>query len=424
MILKELLEGLELEYVNANMNMEINSIAYDSKRVGEKSLFVAIRGFHEDGHNYISEAVKNGAVCIVAEEIRELKKDTAFIKVRDSRRALAHIASVYYKKPSKGLNIIGVTGTNGKTTTCHIIKHIIEAVGRRADMLCTLYNIVGGKKIPSSLTTPQSLELQAYLRQSLDSGIDYVILEVSSHALSLHRLEGCSLREAAITNITRDHMDFHKTTEAYVKAKESIMEYVREGGTIVINADDPASKHLDLLRKDIKLITCGIKEEAHLYAHSIERSSGGLSFKIKMKGGTSLDIRSRLAGFHNVYNILIAVALTHSLGIDGDSIVRGVDNVEMVSGRFEKISIKEGAIAIVDYAHTDDALRRLLTEVRAMTKGRVIAVFGCGGNRDRGKRPIMGGIAVELSDLVILTNDNPRYEEPMDIIRDIMSGIE
>ena len=443
MTLSKLLEGLEARRTGP-LNAEIKGIAYDSRFVEKGYLFVAVRGFSVDGHNYIKDAVNRGAVAVVSEMAvadvtdafkHALKDKVAFIEVTDSREALALISAVFYGKPSKDLSLIGITGTNGKTTTSFITKNIIDAGGKKAGLMGTICYITGDSKMTASHTTPESLNLQRCLSEMVLNKMDYAVLEVSSHALVLKRTEGCSFKAAAFTNFSQDHLDFHGTMDEYFRAKCLIFDYLDPEGTAVLNFDDPRIRPLaKTLNRNV--ITCGIEEGAMIRAENIREYSnqqsavsgreigglGGMSFDIQTPG-SRFTVNSNLIGRFNVYNILISVGIACSLGINEDVIQQGVQNTKPVEGRFENINEGQRFLCIVDYAHTDDALRKLIQEARHLTKGRVITVFGCGGNRDRTKRPLMGAAAAELSDFAIVTSDNPRNEDPLEIIKDILKGI-
>jgi len=443
MTLSKLLEGLEARRTGP-LNAEIKGIAYDSRFVEKSYLFVAVRGFSVDGHNYIKDAVNRGAVAVVSEMAvadvtdafkHELKDKVAFIEVTDSREALALISAAFYGKPSKDLSLIGITGTNGKTTTSFITKNIIDAGGKKAGLMGTICYITGGSNMIASHTTPESLNLQRCLSEMVFNKMDYAVLEVSSHALALKRTEGCSFKAAAFTNFSQDHLDFHGTMDEYFRAKCLIFDYLDPEGTAVLNFDDPRIRPLaKTLNRNV--ITCGIEEGAMIRAENIREYSsqqsavsgqkigglGGMSFDIQTPG-SRFTVNSNLIGRFNVYNILISVGIACSLGINEDVIQQGVQNTKPVEGRFENIDEGQRFLCIVDYAHTDDALRKLIQEARHLTKGRVITVFGCGGNRDRTKRPLMGAAAAELSDFAIVTSDNPRNEDPLEIIKDILKGI-
>jgi UDP-N-acetylmuramoyl-L-alanyl-D-glutamate--2,6-diaminopimelate ligase len=432
MTLRELLEGLDIEIHlrSGTADVEIRGIAYDSRVVRDGYLFVSIRGFSRDGHNYINDAISRGATAVLTEDAVEKgfltglagHERIAHIVTTHSRKALAYLSAAFYGEPSRELDLIGITGTNGKTTTSYITKSIIERWGRKVGLIGTINYIIGDRTIKALHTTPESLDLQRYLREMVNSGVECSILEVSSHALALERVECCSFKVAAFTSFSQDHLDFHGDMDEYFNAKTRLFDYLRRDGLAVLNYDDPRIRGL-YGRLDCDVITCGLQEGAMVRAINIRGNGGGLRFDLHTPDGV-FEVESPLYGMFNVYNILISAAIAHALGINKEAIQSGINNTVPVPGRFEVIDEGQDFLCVVDYAHTEDALRNLLQEARRLTTGgRVITVFGCGGNRDRTKRPLMGAVASELSDMVIVTSDNPRDEEPMDIIRDIMEGM-
>lgn len=432
MTIADLLKGLKVRRVKGPLKEEIKGIAYDSRLVKEGFIFVAIRGFSVDGHTYIKDAIGRGAVGVVLEKEIELQNGypydlqngIAFAEVDDSREALASLASVFYKEPSKKLSLIGITGTNGKTTTSYILKSILEKWGKKVGLLGTINYIIDKKIVSASHTTPESLELQSYLRDMVDNGTEYAVIEISSHALELKRLVGCLFKLALFTNFSQDHLDFHGTMDEYFTAKRRLFapDYLAKDGYAILNWDDPMVRSL-AEELSCNLITCGFEKGAMLRAENTgEGWKNGLSFEIQSPEG-SFTVSSGLIGRINIYNILMAAGAAYALGIDRDVIIEGIREVKPVKGRFEKIDEGQKFLCIVDYAHTEDALQKLVQEARRITKGKIITVFGCGGDRDRTKRPKMGAVAAELSDFVIITSDNPRTENPVEIIKGIIKGI-
>ncbi|MEW6715585.1 MAG: UDP-N-acetylmuramoyl-L-alanyl-D-glutamate--2,6-diaminopimelate ligase, partial [Nitrospirota bacterium] len=428
MTISELLRGLDVKKSRGPLDIEIKGIAYDSRLVKYGFLFVAVRGFAADGHDYINDAISRGAVAIVTDEAAGINiteqllshNELTHITASESRRALALLSAAFYGYPSSSLSLIGITGTNGKTTTSYITKSILDAWGKNTGLLGTIQYIIGGRSIDSPRTTPESLDVQRYLREMLDNNADYAVLEVSSHALMLDRVEGCSFKVAAFTNFSQDHLDFHETMEEYFSAKRKLFSHLSEDGSAVLNIDDPM---LSRLARELScnVITCGLEEGAMIRAENINVQKG-LSFDVCTPEGR-FRVESEFIGGFNLYNLLIAIGIAHSLGIKEEIIQKGISKARPASGRFESIAEGQEFLCIVDYAHTEDALRKVIVEARKITSGRVITVFGCGGDRDRGKRPLMGAAASELSDAVIVTSDNPRTEEPMGIIREILQGI-
>lgn len=466
---------------NALMSIDISGAAYDSRNAGEGYVFVSIQGEKHDGHDFIADVVRKGAVAIVHEKPiniqslvnshQSLKRSPVnshsssarpgnqcpatdvllFIKVKNSRRALACIANNFYGRPSEGLTITGITGTNGKTTTTFILKSILDSWGKNVGMTGTIQYMIKDKVYPAPYTTPESLEFQRLLRDMLLSKCTHVISEVSSHALSQYRADGTIFTAAVFTNLTRDHLDFHKTMEDYFAAKKRLfIDLLKKEGTAVINLDDTYGKRLNSEMRTLnsnfkKILTCGLEQGADIIASNILNTFQGLRFRISFRD-RNYDIFSHLTGMPNVYNIMSAAGAALALGVPWDAILEGIEEIENIRGRFEKIDLGQDFLCIIDYAHTEDALERLILTAKELisppksppTKGgtwgsenssyipharRIITVFGCGGNRDRGKRPGMGAIATRLSDVVIITSDNPRFEEPLDIIREIESGV-
>lgn len=440
MTIRELLRGLKIKKTDGPLDRAIKGIAYDSRSVREDFLFVAITGFSVDGHDFIEDAVSRGSAAVITEKAVEARNvrysavqdRTAWIEVFDSREALALISAAFYGHPSEKISLVGITGTNGKTTTSFITKSIISAGGGNAGLLGSIRYITGDKSAPASNTTPESLDLQRYLKEMLDNKMEYGVLEVSSHALSLKRVEGCRFDVAAFTNFSQDHLDFHGSMDEYFRAKSGLFELLNTKGTAVLNRDDPMIRPV-AEKLNCNVITCGIEEGAMFRAENItEHRTGNAEQRPAVPSGLSFDIRtphsryrvdSGFVGQFNVYNILMSAAIAHALGFSDEVIRKGIRGAEPVEGRFENIDEGQDFLCIVDYAHTDDALKNLLREARAISRGKVITVFGCGGDRDRTKRPLMGLVASEMSDMVFITSDNPRSEEPGEIINDIVKGI-
>jgi len=426
MKLGELLTVLETKTVFPldRMEREVRDIAHDSRKVKPGSLFVAVRGFHSDGHRFIPQALRQGAVAVVAEEtsaVHEVDTDLV-IRVPDSRAALARIAVSFFGNPSHKLKLIGITGTKGKTTTSYLVKSILEAAGHTTGLIGTIEYRVGSKVYPALNTTPESLDLQKLLAEMVDTGAGYCVMEVSSHALALGRTSGCRFETAVFTNLAQDHLDFHLDLKSYFQAKLLLFTGLASDTTAVVNVDDAISR--EIIRRTPALIqTFGISTPADIFPTGrIGHSLGGLSFSAKTPQGV-VDVESPLVGTHNVYNILAAIGVGMAQDFGADVIARGIRNMRAVPGRMEKVDEGQPFGVLVDYAHTEDSLIRLLEAVRKMTTGRVITVFGCGGDRDRAKRPLMGKAAAQGSDAVIITTDNPRTENPRQIIGEIEAGM-
>jgi UDP-N-acetylmuramoyl-L-alanyl-D-glutamate--2,6-diaminopimelate ligase len=413
MTLTELLEGVNIKDFHGNREVKIKGVVHDSRSVGDGDLFVAIRGESFNGLDFIGEAFKGGASAVLFEGGPvDLPESATSVVVDNSREALALVANNFYGRPSLSLSVLGVTGTNGKTTVTHIIKSILNADGTNVGLIGTISN--------PPFTTPESLEFQRLMSDMLKEGCSHVVAEVSSHALSQRRVDGTSFRLAVFTNLTRDHLDFHGDMEAYFGAKKRLFEELLRGPA-VINIDDPyGMKLLEAIKGEV--LTYGIKGNAALIADEIETFSGGLSFVLRHKGKSS-KVQSPMLGIFNVYNLLAAAGACIELGLPWESIIKGLAEFRGVRGRFEKVECGQEFLCVVDYAHTEDALRGLILTARKFTEGRLITLFGCGGQRDSGKRPAMGAVATELSDWVFITSDNPRAEDPEEIIKDILSGV-
>jgi len=404
----------------------ISQVANDSRKVRPGALFVAVRGVATDGNLYAKAAADRGAVAVVSETPAPAGWDATvpWIEVKDGRKALAISAANFYRRPANALKLVGVTGTNGKTTTTSLIDSILRASGAKTGLFGTIaYHTPSGEH-PAPNTTPESVELQSFLAETRDAGGTCATLEVSSHALAMERVWGCYFDVAVFTNLTRDHIDYHKTFDNYFAAKRKLFEGTGAGapGVGVINTDDPWGRKLVGLAQ--KTLTYGLQNGADLKAKKFQLSFNGLNFSALTPNGP-IEVESHLVGRINVYNILAAIGAGLALGLSNEVIEVGIRNLQAVAGRFQRIDQGQPFLVVVDYAHTDDALENLIkTAKELVTKGRIIAVFGCGGSRDRSKRPIMGEISGRLSDLSILTSDNPRQEDPLKIISDVVVGMQ
>lgn len=424
MILKKLLEGLKYEVIQGNDEIEINDVNYDSRLVKESNLFVCIKGFAVDGHKYAQTAIEKGAIAIVCEDVIECdNKSINIIKVEDSRKALAIIGCNFYDNPSKKMKVIGVTGTNGKTTTTFMLKTILEQAGKKVGLVGTIANYIDQERLDTERTTPESFELQKLFYEMANKGCEYCVMEVSSHSLALDRVYGIEFEAGIFTNITRDHLDFHKTFENYYAEKFKLFE---RSNLSVVNIDDNYGK--DVVR-DLKsqgknnIVTISIKEESDLRAYDEKFESTHIGFKLNLNKEEEFVVG--MPGEFNIYNSLGAIAVMYKLGIPLESIKKGIEEV-VVLGRCEMVGreYKLPYTIILDYAHTPDGLDNILKTAKGFTKNRLISVFGCGGDRDKTKRPQMGKIGSDLSDIAIVTSDNPRTEEPMEIIKDVIAGID
>ncbi len=439
MVLAELLDGVQVvKLVNLffgkmalTQDISINTIQYDSRKVGKDSLFVAIAGAAADGHRFIKEAIDRGAAAVVLQNDDALP-DPYFIHanvfkilVRDSRVALARMAANYYGHPSRALTLLGVTGTNGKTTTTHLLRSILRAEGRRTGLLGTIGYMVEDRMIPATHTTPESLELNALLRMMVQEHCSAAVMEVSSHSLALSRVHALCFSGAVFTNLTQDHLDFHGTMDDYFLAKKRLFDMLEAGSWAVTNADDPRGRAI-AANTCARVVTYGLRSRADVTAGEVRMDVRGITMRITAFG-ESCEVRSQLTGRFNVENILAAYAAGAALGIPSETLREGIRTLGAVRGRFEQIASPAGWTAVIDYAHTPDALEKCLRTVRDLLPeggaGRIITVFGCGGDRDRTKRPIMGRIAAELSDITFVTSDNPRTEDPDRIIDEILTGM-
>ena len=427
MILAEIIKGIDTLSISGDSGINITGLAYDSRKVKKGYLFFALPGEHNDGHAFIRQAVEQGAVAVVHERPEQHLIDTrvaevARIRVKDSREALALAANNFFKRPSESLKVIGITGTNGKTTTSYLIKAILEEWGQKVGLIGTIQYVVKDVVYDAVHTTPEALEFQALLHEMLTKNCGYVVTEVSSHALAQKRVDGTVFKGAVFTNLTRDHLDFHKTLEDYFSSKTRLFtELLDSDATAVINYDDPWGRKLIGLIKG-KVHTFGLETGSDLMATGISDSVSGLKFSVILNN-KKYEVVSSLMGLPNVYNILSAAGLSLSMGVPWEVVLEGIRKAGPAKGRFEKVDAGQEFLAIVDFAHTEDALERLIYTARGISRGKIIIVFGCGGDRDRGKRPVMGAIATKLGDLVIITSDNPRSEKPGEIIKEIEAGV-
>ncbi len=423
MRLEQLLEVLPDARVQGDPEgVEIIALADDSRDAVPGCLFVAVPGERVDGHDFIEEALARGAVAVILEKERTTRSSVA-IRVTDSSEALAEVAVKFFDDPSRGMMLVGITGTNGKTTTSLLVQRILREAGHRPGLIGTLRYEVGHEVSSALHTTPGALQLQRLLHQMRLAGNDACVMEVSSHGLAQGRVRGCRFDIRVFTNLTRDHLDFHATMDAYFAAKRRLFEtpLAKEGAMSIVNVDDPWGRRLAQACTG-PVRTFGVHHAADVQASDVVNTINGLSFSVRADG-ESVQVVSPLSGTHNVENMLAALSVGSALGVPLAVQARALADVASVPGRFERIP-GPGFSVIVDYAHTDDALRNLLQSAREICQGRLITIFGCGGDRDRGKRPLMGGVAATLSDRVIVTSDNPRTEAPGKIIEEILAGVD
>ncbi len=422
MMLKELFQGVPIK-----KDVAIRGITQDSRKVEKGFLFVAIAGHEQDGHRFIPEAVRKGAAALVVTQKMDSTLKVPVILVKDSRKALAEVAARFYKDPSEKMRVIGVTGTNGKTTITYLMESVLTEAGRRPAVLGTINYRYGGKVRSSGTTTPESVDLQRFFAHMLEEGVTDVVMEVSSHALVMERIRGVHFDAAIFTNLSQDHLDFHKDLEDYFQSKlklftELLPDSRKKNRFAVLNMEDPRSEIIFQKVKGLTKIRTGLTGPYEVSCQSFQLSEEGIQARVKI-GAESVEIRSKLLGRFNLENILVVMAAAQSLGVPMEAIVRGLEKMTGVPGRLERIPNDRGIHLFVDYAHTPEALAGVGETLRKISRGRIITVFGCGGDRDRSKRPLMGREAALFSDLVVVTSDNPRSEEPEAIIDEILPGL-
>jgi UDP-N-acetylmuramoyl-L-alanyl-D-glutamate--2,6-diaminopimelate ligase len=426
MKLLELLAPLSVSAVRGSKDVEVEGVAVDSRRVRPGFVFVALEGQKADGHRFVADAVGRGAAAVVSERAPdpELAKETAlltWVQTSDARRAVGLMAAKAWHEPAKRMDLVGVTGTNGKTTTAYLLYGLLSRLASPCAMLGTVAARIAGREVPTHHTTPEAPEFQEFLAQAVAAGCRYGALEVSSHGLALSRLEGSEFEVAVFTNLSRDHLDFHHDMESYFEAKRLLFDrYLRPSGTAVIGIDDSYGQRLAAgISNAIR--TFGFAPSADLSLTDVETNLSGTRVQFR-EDGALREIRSGLIGRYNASNLVGVYAAARALGFSSDPILSTLPDVPGAPGRFEMVPVPREFGVVVDYAHTDDALRKLLEAARPLTRGQLWVVFGCGGERDRTKRPLMGMVAARLADRVVLTSDNPRGEDPEAIVREIQLG--
>ncbi len=425
MKLNELLRGVDTCTVLGDGTVQVSSVVCDSRQVKPGALFAALRGVHADGNQFVREAAQAGAAVILSEQPvpADWPTSVVWVQVPQARRALATVAANFYHRPAERLKLVGVTGTNGKTTTTYLVDSIFRAAGLPAGMMGTVeYRLPDGVE-PATHTTPESLDLQRFLARVCAAGGTHAVFEVSSHALAQDRVWGCRFATAVFTNLTQDHLDYHGTLDHYFAAKRRLFEGTGAGAPAVsvLNADDPRSR--ELIALSARVLTYGLEKKADITAQKPTLSFSGIRFVAETPAG-SFAVRSPLVARINLYNLLAAIGVGLALELDREAIAEGLARLERVPGRFERVDAGQPFLVVVDYAHTHDAIRNVIATARELNpQGRVIVVFGCGGERDRTKRPLMGEAAGRSADLVVLTNDNPRSEDPRLIINDVLVGL-
>lgn len=427
MKLDRLLQAISMLAAGGGLEKEITGVTNDSRQCSPGMLFVAIRGLKEDGHTYIEKARQNGAAAFVIQDPSYCSDSYTWILVQDSRCALADLSNAFYQYPSWHMNMIGITGTNGKTTTSNLIAKILEDAGHRVGLVGTIHNRIGDEIVPVHHTTPEAPELQSLFTAFQQKGAEYVVMEVSSHALELHRVQGVEYDVAVFTNLSQDHLDFHGNMENYLAAKGKLFSslginaHKERRKFAIFNSDDPFSAILAEMTS-MPLITYGIQKKADIRAEEIRIYSRGVQFRLNYID-KSIPVQLKLTGKFNVYNALAAIAVGLVEGVPVEHIIKTLEQIPGIPGRFESVDAGQDFSVIVDYSHTPDSLENCLKTAQEFVQGRIITVFGCGGDRDKSKRPIMGAVAGRLSDFCIITSDNPRSEDPQDIINDILPGI-
>ena len=418
MKLAQLLEHIDILESTADPALEISGISYDSRKTTPGDLFVAIKGFEADGHRFIPKAVQNGAAAVLCEDAPT--DGTPYVKVSDCRYALALASRDFYGNPAARMKVVGFTGTSGKTSSTYILKHVLEAeLNAKVGLIGTNGNMIGDRLLHTEHTTPESLELHQLFRQMADEGCTHVVMEVSSHSLELRRVAGIDYDVAVFTNLSQDHLDLHGTMDAYAAAKKKIFSQCKTGW---VNADDERGAFMAEGER-CPMLRFSAQRDAELTASDISLSARGVSFTATYNG-ESVPVKLAIPGMFSVYNALGVMAACLSLGMSLTQTADGTSSASSVKGRMEPVPTDGDYSVIIDYSHKPDALEKALKALRPVTKGRLIVLFGCGGDRDRGKRPIMGRVAAENADLVIVTSDNPRTEEPMDIIGEILPGLD
>lgn len=420
-LLRDILYKTNLQEVHGSTNVAITSIALDSRKVTKDALFVAVRGVQSDGHSFIEKAIELGALAVVCETLPEvLNPKVTYVRVADSSVALGFMAANYYDQPSESLRLIGVTGTNGKTTTVTLLFQLFRAMGFKAGMFTTVRNMINADEVPATHTTPDAIELNRMLKAMVDAGCKYVFMEVSSHSVVQNRIAGLQFAGGIFTNITHDHLDYHGTFDAYIKAKKGFFDMLPSGAFALVNKDDSNGAVMVQNTKALKR-SFSVRSAADFHCKVLENQFSGLHLNMD---GT--EFWSKLIGSFNASNMLAVYAASMLLNQDKMNVLTTLSTLGPVEGRFQYVRSASGVIAIVDYAHTPDAIENVLKTIRDIRNGNesVITIVGCGGDRDKTKRPIMAKIACDFSDRVILTSDNPRSEDPTSIIEEMKVGVE
>lgn len=424
--LSEITEGIEFELDSGSLDADVSAVSFDSRECLPGSLFFCIPGFNVDGHDYIPEALTRGATTLIVNKNVDAPAGVNVVRVRNPRRAMGLISSAFFGCPSEKMNLAGVTGTNGKTTTVFLIDNVLRRAGMTTGLLGTVENRIGDRTLAVKRTTPESMDLQHLLHMMAESGCSHAVMEVSSHAVALHRIAGTKFSAGVFTNLSQDHLDFHNDVEEYYRKKKTFFtEYLDSNSVAIVNTDDPRGNDI-AEGGSARIIGYAVNDSsANIRAVDVRCSDSGIRFRVECGGRDSFDISSPLMGGFNVYNSLAAIAYAISQDIDTGAIQASLAEISGVPGRFEKIAVEgQDFSVIVDYAHSPDGLENVLKAAREICCGRLIVVFGAGGDRDKAKRPIMGSVAANNSDIAIVTSDNPRSEDPAEIVDQIELGVE
>ncbi|MFZ0389576.1 MAG: UDP-N-acetylmuramoyl-L-alanyl-D-glutamate--2,6-diaminopimelate ligase [Calditrichia bacterium] len=421
MALSDLLKGIEVIERSGESGRYVGNLHYDSRQVSPGDAFVAIRGFQTDGHSYVEQAREKGAGVIFAEDDLKLGGDVSVVRVKNTRKAMPRLAANFFNHPERRLKIIGITGTNGKTTTAYLLYSILKQAQLRPGLITTIEYDDGERRQSAERTTPEALDLWRLFYKMNKNRLKSCVMEVSSHALSLHRVEGIRFQAAVFTNLGRDHLDFHGSPRNYFLAKRSLFEGMTEFQKVILNADDPFSENI-ARHTEGEVFTYSMEKDATVRYLNHQPETEGMAVRLETPAG-ELMLESGLLGKHNIYNLMAAATTAVALGLRNEMILEGIKTAPGIAGRCQIFSLPKGGAVYVDYAHTPDALRQILQAALETRPAQLLLVFGAGGNRDRGKRPEMGKAAEDYADRIFLTNDNPRGEDPQKIMEDIISGI-
>lgn len=421
MELKKLLKNIDFELKKGNLNKNITELKYDSREIEKDNLFIAVSGFEVDGHQFINQAVKKGAPAVIIEkDISNYESGVTYIKVDNTRKAMAELGKNFFEDPLKDIKMIGITGTNGKTTTSYLLYNILKEAAGKAALFGTIKNIIGDRELDSNRTTPESIDLYRYFAQMREEGVKYGVMEVSSHALDLYRVAGMKFEAAVFTNISPEHLDYHKTLENYREVKSRLFSHLSQDKFAVINLDDANADFIKEKSGGRNYFYSLDSEAADLYTKDFELHQKGMEYQ---SGGRIESLfKLSLGGIFNIYNSLASILTADLLGVNEESIKKALTKISSVPGRFEIINAGQNFQIVVDYAHTPDGMKNVLETASAMEKNRLIVLFGCGGDRDRSKRPVMAELAERYADYTIVSNDNPRSENPERIFNEIKSG--